>query len=75
MCSWIPGTGRSPNRVDALVWLMTDLIIGSAVDIDEWLAYYQKEAEKTALDMTPNVLPTGVTIARPPFGNDPFRIG
>ena len=28
LCTWVPGTGmESPNRLDALVWLFTQLII------------------------------------------------
>lgn len=27
MCEWVPNTGDSPDRVDALVWAMTDLLI------------------------------------------------
>jgi hypothetical protein len=26
MLTWIPGQGDSPNRVDALVWAITDLL-------------------------------------------------
>jgi hypothetical protein len=26
MCTWVPGIGKSPNRVDALVWMITDLM-------------------------------------------------
>lgn len=30
MCLWIPGTTtRSPNRLDALVWVLTELMLGS----------------------------------------------
>jgi phage terminase large subunit-like protein len=29
MCTWIPGQGRSPNRVDALVWGITELRLQS----------------------------------------------
>lgn len=28
MLTWVPGEGKSPNRVDALVWAITDLIEG-----------------------------------------------
>ncbi len=28
MCTWVPGTGASPNRVDACVWAGTDLMLG-----------------------------------------------
>ena len=30
MCFWVPGTGMaSPNRMDALVWVLTELIVDS----------------------------------------------
>jgi phage terminase large subunit-like protein len=30
MCNWVPGeSGYSPNRIDALVWMVTELLIGS----------------------------------------------
>ncbi len=31
MLSWIPGEGPSPNRVDALVWAMTELMNASSI--------------------------------------------
>jgi len=31
MLTWIPGTGPSPNRVDALVWAMDELINASTI--------------------------------------------
>lgn len=27
LCSWVPGVGSSPDRLDALVWALTDLIV------------------------------------------------
>lgn len=30
MCNWQPGDAESPNRMDALVWAMTDLFIGTS---------------------------------------------
>jgi phage terminase large subunit-like protein len=27
MCSWVPGVGKSPDRVDAMVWALTDLML------------------------------------------------
>jgi predicted phage terminase large subunit-like protein len=29
LCSWIPGEGESPDRLDALVWAITELMLGS----------------------------------------------
>ena len=26
LCTWVPGEGQSPNRLDALVWALTDLL-------------------------------------------------
>lgn len=31
MCLWLPGD-HSPNRMDALVWALTDLMLGSSID-------------------------------------------
>ncbi len=28
LCSWVPGEGKSPDRLDALVWAITDLMLG-----------------------------------------------
>lgn len=28
LCGWVPGSGRSPNRLDALVWAVTELALG-----------------------------------------------
>jgi phage terminase large subunit-like protein len=27
MTSWVPGEGDSPNRLDALVWAITELMV------------------------------------------------
>jgi phage terminase large subunit-like protein len=27
LCNWLPGEGESPNRLDALVWAVTELVI------------------------------------------------
>jgi hypothetical protein len=27
MCGWIPGMSKSPNRLDALVWALTELML------------------------------------------------
>lgn len=33
MCSWVLGeTGESPNRMDALVWMLTELMIGEQIE-------------------------------------------
>ena len=27
LCSWVPGEGASPDRLDALVWALTELMV------------------------------------------------
>lgn len=29
MCQWVPGAGESPDRVDALVWAVSELMLGA----------------------------------------------
>lgn len=36
MCTWIPGQGRSPDRVDALVWAVTELGLKGEPGTDWW---------------------------------------
>lgn len=31
LCSWVPGQSKSPNRLDALVWAVTELMLGDEV--------------------------------------------
>lgn len=40
MCLWIPGD-PSPNRMDALVWALTDLMFGSHID---WVAFVGEDS-------------------------------
>lgn len=35
MCEWVPGIGDSPDRVDALVWVLTELGIGKHTKLDK----------------------------------------
>lgn len=42
MCSWVPGEGKSPDRVDALVWAMSYL---GVVLSSSWGTLYQAPAE------------------------------
>jgi phage terminase large subunit-like protein len=30
-CQWLPTAGRSPDRLDALVWALTELMLGAGV--------------------------------------------
>ena len=31
MCTWLPTDGTSPDRMDALVWALTELVLGAPV--------------------------------------------
>ena len=33
LCSWVPGSGESPDRLDAMVWAFTELLIGGGASI------------------------------------------
>jgi len=35
MCEWVPGEGASPDRVDALVWALFDLMLRSGLRVDQ----------------------------------------
>lgn len=39
LCQWEPGAGKSPNRLDAMVWCGTELVLGGA----HWLVDYDDE--------------------------------
>jgi phage terminase large subunit-like protein len=52
LCSWVPGEGESPDRLDALVWALTALIIAprgglaarlAAMTPTEREAYFQRQ--------------------------------
>ena len=36
MCQWVPGQRKSPDRLDALVWAMTELADVDMVSLDMW---------------------------------------
>lgn len=46
MTTWKPGDKRSPNRMDALVWAITDLMLVDYVNESGWLDYARSELEK-----------------------------
>ena len=45
LCYWVPGMGmKSPNRMDALVWVLTELMLGRLAGFDD---IPQAESEKS----------------------------
>jgi phage terminase large subunit-like protein len=47
LCSWVPGM-RSPNRLDAFVWTMTELLVSGADMQKAMDAYRRRAAEREA---------------------------
>jgi phage terminase large subunit-like protein len=41
-CDWVPGQGKSPNRIDALVWAVSELTGGCSGDYRGQKATAQK---------------------------------
>jgi hypothetical protein len=63
MCSYVPGDKRSPNRMDAVVWCLTDLLVGSqTLGLIEWLKSggAQREIERLQ-GKTPEEVAAGVS--------------
>ena len=52
LCDWVPGDVKSPDRLDALVWAFTELMLGndSATAWTEAFALMKKKQEESALN-------------------------
>lgn len=37
LCTWVPGEGPSPDRLDALVWSLTELMLGGVPGYLSWI--------------------------------------
>jgi predicted phage terminase large subunit-like protein len=53
MTQWTPISGTSPDRVDALVWALTELSGG--VGVGQWVSYYNDIAEPAKQEKTAEV--------------------
>lgn len=73
MVSYLPGMA-SPNRLDALVYALTELMIG-AVDLDSWADQYRALTDDFVPIASLPELPYNVQYQQRPLGNDPFKIG
>lgn len=75
LCSWVPGE-PSPNRLDAYVWVMTDLLLGEAM-LMPWFAGSVKPTPPP--DEEPNDAPRRPSPPQPPrqrpARGDPHRRG
>ncbi|MGD0277550.1 MAG: hypothetical protein ABSB79_16165, partial [Syntrophales bacterium] len=47
MCLWIPGD-PSPNRMDAMVWAFTELILAEGMGIFEWMRQRHEQEYEAA---------------------------
>jgi hypothetical protein len=51
MCLWIPGD-HSPNRMDAMVWAFSELMLAEKMGMYEWMR--QQHEAKVAAEQIPN---------------------
>jgi phage terminase large subunit-like protein len=49
LATWIPGSTRSPNRLDALVWCITELMLQEKTQYDESLSWVSAASESTVI--------------------------
>lgn len=56
------GTQESPDRLDALVWLLTDLIVDTDNDAESAIAYLNRRTAKCTSCQTLNYMPAGQTV-------------
>lgn len=67
MTTWTPQSGTSPDRVDALVWAITELVGG--VNAEAWMAYLQRitgpRTAETIRDQEPEPQPATETASDP----------
>jgi hypothetical protein len=61
MCLWIPGE-PSPNRMDAMVWAFSELMLATGMGMYEWMR--QQAEAKSAAEQIPNRPPI-ITFAGP----------
>lgn len=40
LCEWVPGQSESPDRLDALVWAITELIVGSSGTVPDDFSFF-----------------------------------
>ncbi|MGO9392619.1 DNA-packaging protein [Rhodoblastus sp.] len=43
LCSFAPGSAKSPDRLDALVWALTELMLGEEFSVEVWMRAYAGE--------------------------------
>jgi phage terminase large subunit-like protein len=47
MCTWLPGAAESPNHMDALVWMATELMLGDGMEMAPSVAPESIEHQST----------------------------
>jgi predicted phage terminase large subunit-like protein len=48
MCTFTPGSSGSPDRLDAMVWALTELML-SLSSADIWIDWYRREAQRAQI--------------------------
>jgi phage terminase large subunit-like protein len=68
MTDFVPGESESPDRMDALVWAVTELSAGAGCPFADWLEH---DAERTAAQMaTATIVPGTITVNGPKNDHD-----
>jgi hypothetical protein len=49
LCTWVPGSSHSPNRLDSLVWAMTELMLQETTNYDTTLSWVAAASESTVI--------------------------
>jgi phage terminase large subunit-like protein len=68
MTTWTPQSGTSPDRMDALVWAVTELTDNFSAHL--WIDHYRRKAEAATTDTTPST-DAGSTPAQPDVPPEP----
>jgi hypothetical protein len=70
MITWTPASGLSPDRLDALVWALTELTDNFGATA--WIAWAKRKAELAAQpEPVPAAVPALAVVPAVPGGGDP----
>jgi hypothetical protein len=72
MITWTPQDGTSPDRMDALVWAVTELT--DNFQAQAWIDHYRRKAEASAADAAAVEQVVEAEIAVPDEPEDPVAV-
>jgi phage terminase large subunit-like protein len=66
MCDYVPGVSASPDRMDALVWALTELSAATGCAFEDWLqSEHDRKVTATAVMMPAGSAPGVITVNGP----------